>query len=53
MKHLLEIKNLYEIEVLTNLDSKIKAELLYSLSRDGNKASTSHIKCDNQSPTLI
>ena len=35
-----------------NPNKKIKAELLYRLTRDGNKISTFHEKCDNKGPTL-
>ena len=36
-----------------NPSKKIKAELLYRLSEDGDKYSTFHELCDNKGPTLI
>ena len=36
-----------------NPSKKIKAELLYRLSENGNKYSTFHELCDNKGPTLI
>ena len=36
-----------------NPNLKIKAELLYRLSRDGEKYETFHKLCDNQGPTLV
>ena len=35
-----------------NPDKKIKAELLYRLTRDGDLYKTFHEKCDNKGPTL-
>ena len=36
-----------------NPNLKIKAELLYRLSRDGEKYETFHRLCDNQGPTVV
>ena len=36
-----------------NPNKKIKAELLYRLSRDGDLYQTFHNKCDNKGPTLV
>ena len=36
-----------------NPNKKIKSELLYRMSRDGNEYSTFHELCDNKGPTII
>ena len=41
-----------QLKTWINSNKKVKAELLYRLSRDGENISTFHQLCDNQGPTL-